>query len=114
MMFPYEIETLLNLDGLQDMQEILDRLVKVREYSREKVTALGYDVKSLDLDSLPSHLDKEEIYWLSFYKNLFNFISIPLWVNGIIDRQEINSIRFDDKCLHDIAEILTGIEQGAS
>ncbi|MDD1658514.1 MAG: hypothetical protein LUQ41_08700 [Methanomicrobiales archaeon] len=113
-MFPYEIETLLNLDGLKDMQEILDRLVKVREISREKVTALGYDVKSLDLDNLPPHLDKEAIYWLSFYKNLFNFISIPLWVNGVIDRQEIHSIRFDDRCLHDIAEILNGIEQGAA
>lgn len=113
-MFPYEVEELLNVDGVSDMQEMLDRLVRAREFAQAKVGDLGHDVRILDLDSLPDDTDQEQLYWLSFYKNLFNFISIPLWVNGIIDRQEINTIRFDDKCLHDIAEILNGIEQGAA
>ena len=114
MMFPYEIENLLNMDGLQDMNEILDRLLKVRDISRDKVRELGFDIRSVDLDNLPSDMDKEQVYWISFYKNLFNFISIPLFVNGVIDQQEIASIRFDEHCKHDIAEILTSIEMEAS
>ena len=114
MMFPYEIENLLNMDGLQDMNEILDRLLKVRDISRDKVRELGFDIRSVDLDNLPSTMDKEQVYWISFYKNLFNFISIPLFVNGVIDQQEIASIRFDEHCKHDIAEILTSIEMEAS
>ena len=114
MMFPYEIENLLNMDGLQDMNEILDRLLKVREISRDKVRELGFDIRSVDLDNLPPEMDKEQVYWISFYKNLFNFISIPLFVNGVIDQQEIASIRFDEHCKHDIAEILTSIEMEAS
>lgn len=114
MMFPYEIENLLNMDGLQDMDEILDRLLKVRDISRDKVRDLGFDIRSVDLDNLPSDMDKEKVYWISFYKNLFNFISIPLFVNGVIDQQEIASIRFDEHCKHDIAEILTSIEMEAS
>jgi hypothetical protein len=114
MMFPYEIENLLNMDGLQDMNEILDRLLKVRDISRDKVRELGFDIRSVDLDNLPSEMDKEHVYWISFYKNLFNFISIPLFVNGVIDQQEIASIRFDEHCKHDIAEILTSIEMEAS
>jgi hypothetical protein len=112
-MFPYEVEELLNVDGVSDMQEMLDRLVRAREFAQAKVGDLGYDVRSLDLDSLPADTDQEQIYWLSFYKNLFNFLSIPLWVNGRITRDEINRIRFDERCLYDIAEILHEIEQAA-
>ena len=112
-MFPYEVEELLNVDGVSDMQEMLDRLVRAREFAQAKVGDLGYDVRSLDLDSLPADTDQEQIYWLSFYKNLFNFLSIPLWVNGRITRDEINRIRFDERCLYDIAEILHEIEQSA-
>jgi hypothetical protein len=112
-MFPYEVEELLNVDGVSDMQEMLDRLVRAREYAQAKVGDLGYDVQTLDLDSLPAGTDQEQLYWLSFYKNLFNFLSIPLWVNGRVTRDEINSIRFDERCLYDIAEILHEIEQAA-
>jgi len=114
MMFPYEIENLLNMDGLQNIDEILDRLLKVRDISRDKVRELGFDIRSVDLDNLPLDMDKEKVYWISFYKNLFNFISIPLFVNDIIDQQEIASINFDEHCKHDIAEILTSIEMETS
>jgi len=112
-MFPYEVEELLNVDGVLDIQEMLDRLVRAREYAQGKVGDLGHDVRTLDLDNLPETTDQEQLYWLSFYKNLFNFLSIPLWVNGRVTRDEINSIRFDERCLYDIAEILHEIEQAA-
>jgi hypothetical protein len=112
-MFPYEVEELLNVDGVSDIQVMLDRLVKARDYAREKVGDLGFDIRTLDLDNLPDHTDQAQLYWLSFYKNLFNFLSIPLWVNGRVTRDEINSIRFDERCLYDIAEILHEIEQAA-